>query len=73
MDVTDAWRYPGWYLDPDDQQIERFWNGESWTHLTRAAPRLSDYLGPIEPTLLRILGEQDPTGLIFGVEQHAER
>ena len=52
-------RFPGWYLDPRNAGDERFWNGTEWTNLTRAAPRLTDYLGPIEPTLLAILGETD--------------
>lgn len=56
-------RFPGWYLDPRNALDERFWNGTEWTNLTRAAPRLNDYLGPIEPTLLAILGEPE-TGLI---------
>ena len=60
-------RYPGWYLDPEELDVERFWNGERWTDLTRRAAALVDYLGPIEPLLLRILGDQDPTRLIFGL------
>ncbi len=23
---------PGWYFDPDDQAIYRFWDGERWTN-----------------------------------------
>lgn len=52
-------RFPGWYLDPRNAEDERFWNGNAWTDLTRAAPRLDDFLGPIEPTLLAILGDDE--------------
>ncbi len=61
-DTESPGRFPGWYLDPRNAEDERFWNGHAWTDLTRAAPRLDDFLGPIEPTLLALLGADD-TGL----------
>lgn len=29
---------PGWYPDPNDGRIERWWNGTAWTEPTRALP-----------------------------------
>ena len=26
---------PGWYLDPDGHECERFWDGSNWTLQTR--------------------------------------
>ncbi len=69
LTIKELRRYPGWYLDSESQGVERFWNGERWTDLTRQAPTLLDYLGPIEPLLLRILGDQDPTHLMFGLAE----
>ncbi len=51
--------FPGWYIDPKHPEDERFWNGNEWTNHTRAAAKLADFLGPIEPTLLALLGEAD--------------
>jgi hypothetical protein len=62
--VTKHSNFPGWYLDASTPGSERFWNGDTWTDLTRPAPRLDDYFGPIEPLLLGILGEQDVQPLI---------
>jgi hypothetical protein len=54
--VNDTLKFPGWYLDEGDPSCERFWNGASWTAMLRPAPRLEDYLGPIEPLLISLLG-----------------
>lgn len=27
----------GWYLDPDEYAVERYWNGQAWTEKVRAA------------------------------------
>jgi hypothetical protein len=29
---------PGWYPDPDSAERDRYWDGESWTAITRATP-----------------------------------
>lgn len=52
-------RFPGWYTDPADNTRERFWNGTVWSDQTREGPRLADYLGPIEPLLLRLLSSTE--------------
>lgn len=31
---------PGWYRDPANDEVERFWNGNSWTEKSRPAPLL---------------------------------
>ncbi|MEZ5377833.1 MAG: hypothetical protein R2733_15105 [Acidimicrobiales bacterium] len=46
---------PGWYLREDMPSRERFWNGSMWTDLERDAPLLSEFLGPIEPTIRALL------------------
>ncbi len=48
-------RFPGWYADPDEDLVERFWNGSVWTAHTRSAVLSSDLLGPIDPSLLSLL------------------
>lgn len=55
--MTRTQELPGWYADPSDRSVERFWNGEAWTTMTREAPTLDDFLGPIEPVLLDLLAE----------------
>lgn len=46
---------PGWYLRNDMPSRERFWNGSMWTDLERDAPALSEFLGPIDPTIRALL------------------
>jgi hypothetical protein len=62
--VTGTPNFPGWYFAADETGEERFWNGQHWTDLTRPAPRLADFLGPIEPLLLSILGRHDIVPLV---------
>ncbi len=46
---------PGWYMREDRPTRERFWNGSMWTDLERDSPLLSEFLGPIEPTIRALL------------------
>ena len=46
----------GWYLDRDDPDLERYWDGKVWTGETRRSPSLNDFLGPIEPLLMEMIG-----------------
>lgn len=46
---------PGWYMREDMPSRERFWNGSMWTDLERDSPLLSEFLGPIEPTIRALL------------------
>lgn len=59
--VNDTGQFPGWYVDPADSSRERFWNGTVWSDKTREGPKLSDYLGPIEPLLLQLLSSSEIT------------
>lgn len=46
---------PGWYADPNDRSIDRWWNGTEWTDPTRARP-------PEEPSLSTAGWYPDSTG-----------
>ncbi len=46
----------GWFLDRNDPSLERYWDGEAWTEETRPSPSLNDFLGPIEPLLMEMIG-----------------
>lgn len=46
----------GWFLDRDDPNQEKYWDGEAWTGETRQSPSLDDFLGPIEPLLMDLIG-----------------
>lgn len=37
MTQTQTYAAPGWYLDPDDPDQERYWNGGSWQPGSRPA------------------------------------
>ncbi len=63
LSPIDPPRFPGWYLDPNDTDVERFWNGADFTDLERPAPRLSDYTGPIEPALLAAISNSGPLSI----------
>ncbi len=52
-----ATRFPGWYLDPMDPMMERFWDGLHWGSQRRPGLELADYLGPIEPVLASLLDD----------------
>lgn len=37
--MTDAPQFPpGWYADPDDPSVHRWWNGSAWTDARQPAP-----------------------------------
>ncbi len=67
-------QFPAWFPDPTSRTTERFWNGSRWTDRSRIAIpstdpdgtpnldrslRLEDFLQPVEPTILAILGTPD--------------
>ncbi len=67
-------QFPDWFPDPTSQTTERFWNGARWTDRSRIAIpstdsdgstnldrslRLEDFLQPVEPIILAILGQPD--------------
>lgn len=52
----------GWYLDRDDPELERYWDGKAWTEETRQSPSLNDFLGPIEPILMEMIGLPKDSG-----------
>ncbi len=69
-----AGQFPAWFPDPTSQTTERFWNGARWTDRSRIAIpstgpdgspnldrslRLEDFLQPVEPIILAILGVPD--------------
>lgn len=55
----------GWYLDRDDPELERHWDGAKWTGETRPSPSLSDFLGPIEPVLMEMIGLPKDSGQLI--------
>ena len=50
MGSDDARRAHGWYPDPDDGELLRFWDGGKWTQLTKSAS-VDDGTGPADPLL----------------------
>ncbi|MEZ5340651.1 MAG: DUF2510 domain-containing protein [Acidimicrobiales bacterium] len=61
-DTAASSTFPGWYQDHDQVGTERFWNGSTWTSLTRAtAAELLDTSDPIDPELHDLLGPIDPS------------
>lgn len=50
---------PGWYLDPDDQQTRRYWNGSRWTEArlpVKPGGDTPDYGSYVLAALLPIVG-----------------
>lgn len=41
VDSDNSTRFPGWYDDPDDSSMERFWDGRQWTDSVRDAATAS--------------------------------
>lgn len=45
---TTGTKSPGWYTDPDDPALIRYWDGGSWTDHTRGRPTWAPPLDPEE-------------------------
>jgi fibronectin type 3 domain-containing protein len=59
-----AYEYePGWYQDPDDASLTRYWDGQNWTEETRAAAPAGWYPDPEDPDMERYWNGADWTGV----------
>jgi hypothetical protein len=45
---TTGTKSPGWYTDPDDPALIRYWNGGEWTEERRPRPAWAPPLDPVE-------------------------
>lgn len=60
---------PGWYPDPDNEQLARYWDGEGWTEHRAPAPSQQAVPAPWipAPDALRVQSQKNPLLVVGGL------
>jgi hypothetical protein len=61
----------GWYIDPDQPELQRYWDGAQWTNHTAPAPSVAPPAAPsptFAPAPFATTGPPAPTGTYFTPE-----